>query len=89
MKKKINTVFYKKLIVVFLIGALAGGMIGYGYGFTKGAEQSIRWGVKVAGELIKRDKLTIEFSEQMVTDAIMQYQDRIDSCLFVDGGFSK
>jgi len=81
-----NTVFYKKLLVCFIIGALAGSLVGYGFGFTKGAETSIKWGVNVAGELIKRDKLNIEFDEQMITDAVMQYRNRIDGCLFVDGG---
>jgi len=79
-----NTVFVKKVAAVFIIGLLAGLILGYGSGYAKGAGDTISWGIKVASALMERDKINIEFDEDMIETAILQYKNNINGCLFIE-----
>lgn len=65
-------------IIAILLAVLC-----YGWGYANGAKDLANWGVNAALALVDADKLNIEVDEAMLKRAILQYQNNIGGCLFM------
>jgi len=69
-----------KLILIGIVGFLAGFMVGYG----KGAADVGNYVVHVALALQEKGLLNIEIDKQFVEAAVFQYKNNVAGCLFID-----
>lgn len=72
---------YKLLIAIAIV---VGIILGYGFGYQKGARDMANWGVNVILNLMERDLMDVDVSSELIQNAIFQYKNRIDACLFLE-----
>lgn len=69
-------------IAIIIVALLIIG-VSYGVGYANGARDMANWGVDVAMVLIDTNQLNIDIDAGLVTRGILQYQNQIGGCLFM------
>lgn len=68
--------------IVILIILLC--IIFFGVGYSKGAHDTLTFGIRAAIVLIDKNKLNITVDENMIVKGIEQYENQIRNCLFLE-----
>ena len=56
----------------------------FGAGMTYGTTKTIKFFINLAFELMNRDKIHVEIDEDMIINGLLQYQNNIQGCLFLE-----
>jgi len=66
---------------VLIVGILI--LIAFAIGYMSGVKSTIHWGVMVVDRLMEKQKLNISIDTTMIETAVLQYQEQIGGCLFI------